>query len=73
VDDVGTVDVETPSEQLVHEILAVVIREVLSRVNNFVHISLHQISDDVDILVTSGRMRFLYIHQPNDILVVEEF
>ena len=36
------------------------------------HIGLHQVGNDVDILVTSWSWWLLNVYQPNDILVIEE-
>ncbi len=72
MDDIRGVDVETASEQLVHEILAVVIGQVLAGVDDSVHVSLHQISDDVYIFISRGGGGLLHVHQADDVLVVEE-
>ena len=58
MDDRRRVNVETASEQLVHEVLAVIVSKILARVDDSVHVSLHQIGDDVDVLV-AGRSWWL--------------
>ena len=73
MDDVGRVNVKTTSQQLVHEVLTVIIRQILPRIDNSVHISLHQVSDNIDIFVSGLGWWFLHIHKSNDIFMVEEF
>jgi len=51
MDDVGGVEVEAATEELVHEVLHVLVREFLSGVDHSVHVRLHQLRDDVNILV----------------------
>ena len=48
-----------------------IIRQVLSRVYDSMHISFHQISNDIDILKTCGRGWLLNIDQTNDVLMVK--
>ena len=66
-------DVEASSEELVHEILAMIIRQILPRVDNSMHICFHQVSDDVDIFITGGSWWFLNVNQTNNVLVIKEF
>ena len=73
MDNVGGVDVQAPSQQLVHEVLAMVIGQILSRVYHSVHVCLHQVRDDVDVFVASWSWRLLHVDQPDDIFMVEEF
>lgn len=73
VNDVGAVDIEAASEQLVHEVLAVVVSQILSRVNHSVHICLHQVCHDVDILETGWSWRLLDVYESDDVLMVKEF
>ena len=73
MNDIGTVDVQTPSQQLVHEILAMVVCQVLSGVDNSVHVCLHQVGYNVDIFVSLHRWWFLHIDKSDDVLVIEEF
>eukprot|EP00355_Strombidium_rassoulzadegani_P007892 CAMPEP_0168620054 /NCGR_PEP_ID=MMETSP0449_2-20121227/6929_1 /TAXON_ID=1082188 /ORGANISM="Strombidium rassoulzadegani, Strain ras09" /LENGTH=106 /DNA_ID=CAMNT_0008661027 /DNA_START=610 /DNA_END=930 /DNA_ORIENTATION=- len=72
MDDVGAVDVEAASQQLVHEVLAVVVGQVLPRVDHSVHVGFHQVSDDVNVLVASLCRRLLNVYQSDDVLMVEE-
>jgi len=72
MDNVGRVDVETSSEQLVHEVLAVVVCQILTRVNHTVHVRLHQVGDDVNIFVARGSRGLLHVHEADDVLMVEE-
>ena len=50
-----------------------VIRQILPRVDNSMHVCFHQVSNDVDVLVAGGSWWFLNINQPNNVLMVEEF
>ena len=72
MDDIGRMDVQAASEKLVHEILTMVVFEVLSWVNDSVHVSLHQISDDVNIVEASWLWRLLHVDQADDIFMIEE-
>ena len=72
MDNVRRVNVEAASEQLIHKILAVVVRQVLPGVYDPVHICLHQVCNNIDIFVASGAWRFLHVYKPDDVLVVEE-
>ena len=65
-------NVEAASQQLVHEVLAMIICKVLSRVDNPVHIGLHQIRNDVDIFIARLCWWLLNVHKPNNILVIKE-
>jgi len=53
--------------------LAVVIGEVLTGVNNSMHISFHEIGDDVNIFITGGSRGLLDIDKTNYIFMVKEF
>ena len=66
-------DVETAAEELVHEVLEVIICEVLTGVDNTVHVSLHQVGDNIDILVTGLCRGLCHINECNDVLMVKEF
>ena len=72
VDDVGRVDVQTAAQKLVHEVLDVVIRQILPRIDHSVHIRLHQVRYNVDVFVPSWRWRLLNIDQRYNVLVVEK-
>ena len=37
------------------------------------HISFHQVSDDVDVLVANLGGRLLHINQSNDVFMIKEF
>jgi len=50
-----------------------IISKVLTRVNNSVHISLHEVCNDVNILKAFRCWRLLHIYQADNVLVVEEF
>ena len=73
VDDVGGVDVEAAAEELVHKVLAVIVRQVLARVDDSVHVGLHEVGDDVDVLVAGLGWRLLHVNEADDVFVVEEF
>ena len=66
-------DIETSSQQLIHEVLGVVISQVLSGVDHSVHVCLHQIRYDVDIFISCLGGGPLHVHQSDDVLMVEEF
>ena len=53
--------------------MAVIIGEVLTGVNNSMHISFHEIGDDVNIFITGRSRGLLDIHKTNYIFMVEEF
>jgi hypothetical protein len=72
VDNVGRMEVVSSGEKLVHEVLQVLICQLLSRVNNSVHISFHQFGDNVNIFVPSGCRGLQNINQVNDVLLVKE-
>lgn len=37
------------------------------------HISLHEISDNVDVIIACWSWWLLHIHKPNDVFVIKEF
>lgn len=53
VDDVGRVKVVAATQELVHKVLHVLVGKLLSRVNDSVHVSLHQLGDNVNIFIAS--------------------
>lgn len=73
MDDVSRVNVETASKQLIHEILDVVISKILARVDDSMHVRLHQICNDVDIFVAGLGGRLCHIDQSDDVLMLKEF
>ena len=66
-------NVETASQKLVHKVLTVIISQILSRLDNPMHICLHKICDDVDVLVACWGWWLLDINKSDDIFVIEEF
>ena len=55
-----------------HEVLEVLVTQLLPRVDNSVHICLHQLSNDVDV-VEAGRRRWLeHVNHVDDVVLVEE-
>lgn len=72
MDNIGGVNVEAASEQLIHEILTVIVSQVLSRVYDPMHVSLHQICDNINIFIASWSWRFLNVDEADDVLVIEE-
>lgn len=66
-------DVNHTSEKLIHEILAMIVSKILSRVNNSMHVSLHQVSDNVNVFVASWGRWFRNINQADNVFVIEEF
>ena len=49
MDNIGRVYVQTSSKKLVHEVLTMIVGEVLSGVYDSVHVGLHQLRDDIDV------------------------
>lgn len=66
-------NVQAASQELIHEILAMVISQILARVDHSMHISFHQICDDVNIFVANLRWWFLHINEANNVFMVKEF
>ena len=73
MDNIGAMDVEASSQELVHKILAMIVSEVLSRVNDSMHICFHEVSNDVDIFESCLSWWLLNIHQTNNVLMIKEF
>ena len=73
MDDVRGVHVVRADQDLEHEVLHMVVGQVLSGVDDSVHVSLHQISDDIDVFVASLGGWPGYFEKVDDVLVVEEF
>ena len=72
MDDVRGVHVVRADQDLEHEVLHMVVGQVLSGVDDSVHVGLHQISDNIDVLVASLSRRSGHLEEVNDVLVVEE-
>lgn len=70
---VGRVDVKQPTQSLVHEILNVLVGQLLLGVDHSMKIRFHQVCDDVDVFIILGVIRPLEVEQRNDVLVVKEF
>jgi len=66
-------NVETSTQKLIHEILHVVVSQVLPRIYHSMHVRLHQICYDVDIFVSSLCGRASNIDKSNDVLMIEKF
>jgi hypothetical protein len=66
-------NVETASKKLIHEVLTVVVRQVLSWIDDSVHICLHKISYDIYVFISSFGGWFLNINKSNYVFVIEEF
>lgn len=49
MDDVRRVHIIGALENLMHKVLHVVVREILARVDDSVHVGLHQLRDDIDV------------------------
>lgn len=73
MDDIRAVDIQAASEQLIHEVLAVVVGQVLPRVDDSVHVGLHQVGHDVDVLESCGSGWLLDVDESDDVLMVKEF
>ena len=50
-----------------------IVGEVLPRIDHSVHVCLHQICNNVDILVAGLGGGPLHVHQSNNVFVIEEF
>ena len=72
MDNIGGMHVKAASQKLIHEVLSMVVRQVLPRVNHSMHISLHKIGDDIDILKTRLCWRLLHINQSYDVFMIKE-
>jgi hypothetical protein len=70
VEDIGRVNVLKTSEHLVHKVLAVIIGELILRVNDFVQVSFHEVQHYVDIFEILFRQRIDQITKSNYILVI---
>lgn len=73
MDNVSSVHIVATRQYLEHKVLQMVVCQILSRVDHSVHISLHQFSDDVDILIPSHIGRLGHIKHLDNVLVVKEF
>ena len=58
MDDVGRVHEQETPQDLVNEVLDVVVTEFLSGVDHPMQVGLHQISDDIDVIVIGPCLRF---------------
>ena len=65
-------NIKATAQHLVHEILAMLVGQVLSRIYHSMHVCLHQICYYVYIFITSWRWWLLNIDKSNDIFMVEE-
>lgn len=63
---------EESAQNLVDEVLDMIITELLARVDDTVQVSFHEVSDDVDVSIASPSLRFEYVDQSNDIVVLKE-
>ena len=72
MNDVRGVHIVRADQDLEHEVLHVVVGQVLPGVDDSVHVSLHQISDDIDVFVASLGGWPGYFEKVNDVFVVEE-
>ena len=72
MDDICGMDIETPTQQLIHEILEMIIGQVLPRIDDSVHIGLHQVSDDINVFIACRGWRLLHINQSNNVFVIKE-
>ena len=71
--DVSRVHIIKASQYLIHKILVMVALKLLFRVDQLMQVSLHQLSDDVNIVIACRTWRLLDVDQLNDILVLKEF
>ena len=73
MNDIGRMHKEKSSENLVDKILNVVVRQVLTRVNDSMKVCFHQLGNYVDVSVASAGFGFEQVNEAYDILVFEEF
>ena len=73
MDNVSCVHIVATSQHLEHKVLQMVVCQILSRVDHSVHISLHQLSNDVDVLISCHVGRLGHIEHLDNVLMVKEF
>ena len=61
------------SQYLIHEVLIVIAFELLLRVDKLVEVCLHQLSDNIDIIVTNLGWWLLNVYQLDYILMLKKF
>jgi len=72
MDNVRCVHIVTARKHLEHEVLQMIVSQVLSGVDNAVHIGFHQLSDNVDVLVIRLLWWLGHIKHFDDVFVVKE-
>ncbi len=72
MDDVRRMNIKTASEQLVHEVLNMIVRKILARVDYSMHVGLHQVSYNVDVLESCGSWWLCYVDKADNVFMVEE-
>ena len=70
--DIGGVHEQQPSQYLIHEVLNMLIAELLPRVNNPMKVCFHEVSNDVDVGVAGPRLWPQDIHQSDEVIMFEE-
>ena len=73
MDDVSRMHEEKSSEYLIDKILDVIVGEFLPRINDSMEVSLHEVSDDVNIGVIGACLRLENVQQSDDVIVLEKF
>ena len=73
MDDVGRMHKEKSSEYLIDKILDVIVGEFLPRINDSMEVSLHEVSDNVNIGVIGAGLRLENVQQSDDVIVLEKF
>jgi hypothetical protein len=73
MDDVSRMHEEKSSEYLIDKILDVIVGEFLPRINDSMEVSLHEVSDDVNIGVIGAGLRLENVQQSDDVIVLEKF
>ncbi len=71
--NVGRMHKEDASKDLIHKILDVFVSEFLARVYDSMKVGLHEVSNDVNITVSSPGLRFKDIYEAYDVLMFEKF
>jgi hypothetical protein len=73
MNDISRMHKQEPSQNLIDKVLNVVVRQILSRVDNSMQVSLHELCDNVNISVASSGFGFQNINDSYDVIMLEKF
>ena len=73
MNDISRVNIQTPSQKLIHEVLDMIVSQILTRVDYTMHICLHQIRNDINVFIAGLAGWFGYVDELDNVLMVEEF